>query len=335
MNTNNSSNNKSFFKNFSSVVIKDQPIPGYSNSEIILVSINHTGTRLVNSRTDKSLRIWKCVPDRLIEPIVIENAHSKAVECISWNPKTDYTFASVGRDDSIKIWKGFHGTLEKEIKVVKDISNQPATCHLVKYSADGEILSVVDRDSTITFYSVTNNYKKVKEIKLHEHIYQFTWFNHNHSFFMCALHDGSIPVYKIDLAKEEFAQLKTTLTGHRSSVTCISLDPKGHYFAVGSNEGVVSIWNTASMLNNRIIADIDEPVSNIDISRDGAYIAVAYDNTNIRIFDLETTEEVFEIPNSTNGKLVLASISWFPNKTSFVCTNDGARNMILMKKPDK
>ena len=67
------SNNRTFFKNFVPVLIKDSPIAGGSGSEIILISINLTGTRLVNSRTDRSIRIWKCTPERLIDPIRLPN----------------------------------------------------------------------------------------------------------------------------------------------------------------------------------------------------------------------------------------------------------------------
>jgi WD domain, G-beta repeat. len=96
--------NKSFFKNFVPVLSRDRPLPGHtaSSTEIILVSINVTGTRIVTSRTDKSMRVWKSTADRLIDPIVIEDAHSRSVERVSWDPQREFTFASVGCDENIK-----------------------------------------------------------------------------------------------------------------------------------------------------------------------------------------------------------------------------------------
>lgn len=345
----NSSNNKTFFKNFSSTAFHDSPISSQI-SEIICLTINQTGTRVINTRTDKSIRIWKCYPDKLVDPIIIENPHLKAVERISWNPRTEFTFASVGRDELVKIWR-CNGLLDKEIKVSKngggDIISQ-----IVEYSYDGEVLSVVDRDSTITFYSVNNNYDKIGEVKVNEHIYDFSWFNEGHSYFLCALHNGNLPLYRVEEKKEEGNDNTNdndnddnnennnnnklevthhhTLRGHRSSATCLSLNPRGIYFAVGSNEGVVSIWSTKTMINNRVITSIDEAISYIDISRDGTYLAVAYDSgSNIRIFDYESTEEVHEIPNSMSGSLVLPQIKWFPSKTAFIFTSDNGRTMSL------
>lgn len=350
------SNNRTFFKNFVPVVTKDSSIGGGAGSELILISINLTGTRLVNSRTDRSIRIWKCTPERLIDPIIIEHPHIKAVERVAWNPKTEFSFATVGRDDVVKIWR-CTGTLEKELKITKnDTPDGPASeavCQIVAYSNDGEILTVVDRDNTVLLYSVSNNYTKIHEMKLNEHIYDIQWFHHAHSFFMCALYDGSVPIYKVtDLPSAAnghtenadsststaviTVDLKHRLLGHRSSATCVVLDPRGKFIAVGSNEGVVSLWSTTSMHIAKVLTNTDEAISNIDISRDGAYVAVAFDSDeNIKIFDSDTTEQVYEVPNSTSGKLALSHIAWFPSKTAFVHTSDNGRTMTLMKKPGK
>lgn len=351
-------NNRTFFKNFIPVVIKDSPIAGGSSSEIIHISINLTGTRLVNSRTDRSIRIWKCTPERLIDPVIIEHPHLKAVERVAWNPKTEFSFATVGRDDLVKIWR-CTGSLEKELTIVKNGntngSGTETICQVVAYSNDGEILTVVDRDATVLLYSVSNNYAKLQEFQLNDHIYDILWFHHGHSFFMCALHDGSVPIYKItdvlldangssqvngsadtDNSNSITIDLKHKLLGHRSSATCVVVDPRGKYFAVGSNEGVVSLWNTSSMLISKVLTNTDEAIANIDISRDGTYVAVAYDSgENVKIFDYDTTEQVYEVPNSNSGNLALSHVAWFPSKTAFVHTSDNGRTMTLMKKPGK
>ena len=54
--------NKKFFNSLTPIVLRDKPISSYASSEIITVAINQTGTRVVYSRTDRSVRIWKCLP---------------------------------------------------------------------------------------------------------------------------------------------------------------------------------------------------------------------------------------------------------------------------------
>ncbi|CCG24133.1 Tex1 protein [Candida orthopsilosis Co 90-125] len=323
-----------YFQKLTPQVLRDKPLAGHtsSSSEVISISINNCGTRLVTSRTDKSLRIWKCLSDRMVDPTIVEDAHSKAVESISWDPNSEYNFATVGRDEYIKIWRGSTGTLENVIKTpLKSLK-------LIRYSIDGELMIVVDRESNVLCFAVNQNYKLVNEFKVSDYVYDLQWFNYGHEFFIIALHDGSLPIYKVIDSVDTAIniKLKATLTGHRSSATSIAISPRGRHFAIGASEGVVSIWDTKSMVNCRVITNIDEVVSSLDINRDGAYIAVSFDkDSNSIIYDLETGEELFQVPNSASGKMTFSSICWFPTKSAFAYSSDFGTTVTWMKKTDR
>lgn len=330
----NAATNKQFFKNFTPIIVRDKPIGGHStnSTEIITLSINATGTRVVCSRTDKSIRIWKSYPDKILEPIIIEDAHSRSVEKISWNPKTEYSFATVGRDEYVKIWRGQSGSLEKSVKVEGDL----VSLKYIKYLIDGDILIVVDRNSHLYLLSVEDNYKLVADIQLPGHMYDLVWLNLNHDYFFCGLNDGTAPIYKVNSFDNEFKiELIHTLTGHQSSITSLCVDPRGSYLAAGSNEGVVSFWDLSTMLNYQVLTKVDESIACIDSSRDGTYIACTYDGgSNIKIFDQESLELVFEIPNSLSGEMTFSNIAWFPHKTAFAFTSDYCTTLTVMKKSE-
>ncbi|KAI5967938.1 hypothetical protein CANMA_002706 [Candida margitis] len=331
--------NRAYFKRLTPQILRDKPLVGHtsSSSEIITISVNNCGTRLVTSRTDKSLRIWKCQSDRIVDPIIIEDAHSKAVESISWDPNTESTFATVGRDEYIKIWRGSTGTLDNVVKThLKNLK-------LIRYSTDGELVIVVDRESNVLCFAVNQSYKLVNEFKVPEYVYDLQWFNYEHEFFIMALHDGSLPVYKVSDASESRdgadgvdITSKTILTGHRSSATSIAISPRGRYFTVGASEGVISKWSTESMVNCGVITNIDEVISALDINGDGTYVAVSFDkDSNSIIYDLETTEQIFEVPNSASGNMTFSSICWFPNKSAFVYSSDFGTTLTWMRKGDR
>lgn len=317
------SGRKEFCHNLVPIAVRDKPIPGHSStsSEIILIEINVTGTRIVTSRTDRTIRIWKCILDKIIEPIVIEDAHLRAVEKISFNPKTETTFASVGRDEYLKIWKGT-GTLETSVKIAD------SALKFVKYSPNGDHIILFDRDSRLHLLT-TDDYRVISTILLPEHIYDLVWINDS-SHFVCALHDGTMPVYKVT---DQSITLLQTLTGHRSSITCLAIDPRGLFLSAGSNEGVVSFWDLSTMLNYKVISAIDESIACVDISRDGSFLTTAYDGgSNIRIYDSESLEEYFEVPNSLSGLFTFTKICWFPLKMSFAFSSDYGTTLTVMTK---
>lgn len=284
-----------------------------SLSDITHLSVNATGNRLINTRTDKSIRVWRVVHLRASNPTVIENAHRDAAN-ILWNTNTDTSFASVGRDSCVKLWT-CSGRLEREIKVLK--ANGAAVLEQIEYSTDGELLCVADADGTLIFYDVGDNYSRMTLIKASAHINDIKWTNRGHSFVIAALDNGTVEIFQPDLDKKS-VKLVHTLEGHKSPVTCVSIDPRGRFIACGTKEGIASLWRTSDMLNYRALSKVDEVIAGIEVSRDGLYIAVSYaQGANINIYNWETLEHFLEVPNSSAGKTGYLALKWFPHRASF------------------
>lgn len=318
--------------------LKDKPLPGFTSSltEIIVMLINSTGTRLAYLRTDKSVRIWRSSQERFVDPVIIEDPHTKAVSLILWDPLHEQQFATVGRDDVLKIWRSL-GKCERVIR-----AKAGTQLKFVRYSLDGKLLVTVDRESNLTVYK-TDNFKVLVEKAVGEHVYDIQWFKND--YFCTALQNGTMRVYKLerenskessDVMKHEdsnLISLRGTLSGHMSSITTCSVDPCGKYLVAGSNEGVVSFWSIALMLNTKVITLVDEAISCVSTSRDGGLIAVAYDaGSNIRIFDSSTSELVWEVPNSESGEVTFTLVTWFPNKTGIFYSGDNGRSAMVARR---
>lgn len=281
----------------------DAPYQG--PSEIISISINLTGSTVVNSRTDGTVRVWKSTGDKLVEGTTITQVHEKAVERVSWHPKHEYTFATVGRDQWVRIWRASNGHLEQLVEITTP-GPEATACQFVNYSVDGELMAVVDRNGTVTLLLVAKQYQMVAQMVINDHIYDFAWFNFEHKYFAVALHGGAVKIYETQYEDGAVKMVeKTQIMGHRS-VTSIAVSPRGGYFAVGSTEGVVSIYH--DMVVEQVITDIDEPIEYVRYSRDGAHLAISYGHT-VRIVD-------------RNGSILVQlpgrEIEWFPHRTSFV-----------------
>merc|ERR1712038_541283 len=86
------------------------------------------------------------------------------------------------------------------------------------------------------------------------------------------------------------------LTGHSASCICIEFDPKGNYFATGSADALVSIWDAKEMVCVRTLTRLDWPVRTLGFSYDGNLIASASEDLHIDIAEVSTGEKVFEVP---------------------------------------
>lgn len=79
----------------------------------------------------------------------------------------------------------------------------------------------------------------------------------------------------INISTNATLQVVHTLRGHRTAASCLAFDPKGCYLAVGSNEGIVSLWDItkSDFICFRTFHKPDHAISSLAISHDGAYIA--------------------------------------------------------------
>lgn len=300
-------------------------------AEITQLSVNATGNRVINTRTDKTIRVWKALQLGASSPSVIENAH-RDIPRILWNTNTDLSFASVGRDSWVKMWT-CSGRLEREIKVLKP--HGTAVLELVEYSTDGKVLCVVDIDGTVILYDVADNYSKLALIKLVDHVNDIQWTNRGHDYLFAALDNGTVEILH-PIMKTKTVTVVHTLEGHKSPVTCIRFDPRGRFFACGTKEGIVSLWRTSNMLNYRALSLVDQQVVDVEYSRDGSYLAVAFaQDTTIKVYDCDTLEQLYEVPNSSAGKSGFLALKWLPHRANFVYVAENGRVVEFAKRDQK
>lgn len=119
-----------------------------------------------------------------------------------------------------------------------------------------------------------------------------------------------------------------TLRGHRTAVNCLEFDPKAQYLAVGSNEGIVSLWDLEEFICIKTFTKTDQAAISISISHDGSLMAVGSEgNAPIDIIHVESGEYIHSIPRApSNGKSLVA---WHPLKFSLAYVSDPSVLMIL------
>ncbi|PSK37925.1 hypothetical protein C7M61_003176 [Candidozyma pseudohaemuli] len=310
------------FANIKPLTARDNGNSGKPSQEKILhISMNAVALKIANTRTDGTIRVWKSVQG-LSDQVTIKSGYAEPVRRISWLPTTDNRFASVGGDGFLKLWTA-GGVLEREIQVEKGEEKY----RLVDYSVDGQFLTLTDGNRLVVL-DVNDEYKKIHEIELSSEITEVRWLHDPLTVFV-GLENGQIEILQV----KESLDKAFTIYGPRLSVTSIAIDPKGKFFCAGCEEGAVYFWRTSDLQNSKALTKIDEAVSCVDISRDGSFVAVSYvKDSNIRIFDSETLEQMHEVTDSSLKNLGNSQLRWLPNVTGYIYTTNQNLVMTYAKK---
>lgn len=314
-----------YFSNIRSSQLRDTSLHGKQCQEKILhISLNAIATRLANTRTDGTIRVWKVSTLGPSDCTLIKSGHAKPVSRISWLPSSETRFASVGGDAYVKLWS-LSGALEREIKVTTERGNEQF--QLVDFSVDGLYLSATDGE-TLVILDVNNSYAKLHELKLSSPITEVRWL-FDPSTLLVGLEDGKIEILQVKDTLEKVA----TIEGARLAVNSIAVDPRGKLLCAGCEEGIVYFWRTSDLQIARALTKVDEAITSVDINRDGNYVAVCYaKDSNLKFFDTETLQQVHEVSDTAVKVAGSTQVRWLQSLAGYIYTSDQNKVMNYAKK---
>lgn len=310
----------SFFSSLRTIPIKETEKNGkLLQSEVLNISINNSGTKVVVSRLDRSLKIWRVNGQSLSDPVTILSAHARGVSSISWHPTTEAHFVTVGLETRVKFWSPM-GRLEKEVSA-------PSRCKLVQYSPDGEYLAVVSESDQIYIYKVSDKIVCVAEASAENTINAINWSNQGHSMLAVALNNGTVQLMSFN----ESALEPTHKLCSGSLASCILFDILGRYIAIGSGDGVVYLWRTSDLVCFKVLGNSDYGVVGLSTDREGAYICVSYKEGSSRVFDYESLQEVYDLKDLRSARQC-SPVAWYPSRTVLISTQDRGRALCNTKR---
>lgn len=82
------------------------------------------------------------------------------------------------------------------------------------------------------------------------------------------------------------------LKAHSMSCVCIEFDPSGMYFAVGSADASVSLFEAGELACVKTFTNLDWPIRTISFNHDGTLLASASEDLVIDISHVETGNKV-------------------------------------------
>lgn len=155
----------------------------------------------------------------------------------------------------------------------------------IAWSPDGNVIAVGDKGDQVSFidkrtHTLIGAPWPHKPMEVNE----ISWNNSGNLFFLTT-GNGTVEVF--DYAGGGGAppyEKLWSLTAHTQNCYCLEFDPKDKYFAVGSADALVSLWDLATLTCVRTIDRLDWPVRTLGFSADGRVRAANIKDSNLRLF---------------------------------------------------
>ncbi|XP_047135623.1 THO complex subunit 3 isoform X1 [Hydra vulgaris] len=274
------------------------------SAKVHSVGWNCNGRYLASCSFDKTVSIYTLDKDRLHLSTTMKG-HSDSVDQLCWHPSNPNLLVTASGDKTVRVWDS-RVSSGKSIDEVKTRGENINIC----WSPNGKTIAVGNKEDLITFID-TKTFKIIAEEQFKFEVNEISWNNTNDLFFLTNGH-GHINI----LSYPDLKQVQT-LNAHPANCICIKFDPKGRYFATGSADALVSLWDLDELCCVHCFSRLDWPVRTLSFSYDGKMLASASEDLFIDIAMVETGEQICEVTCSTPT----FTVAWHPSEylLAFAC----------------
>lgn len=265
------------------------------SSKVHSVGWSCDGKRLASGSFDKSVCIFTLDKDRLNKEITFKG-HGGSVDQLCWHQTNCDLLSTASGDKSVRIW---------DTRVQKSVATIPTKGENINitWAPNGETIAVGNKEDLVTFIDA-RTFKIRAEEQYNFEVNEISWNNTSDLFFLTngqgCIHILSYP----DL------ELQHVLKAHPGTCICIEFDPTGKYFATGSADALVSLWDVDELACLRMFSRMDWPVRTISFSHDGQLLASASEDLIIDIGFTETGDKIADI----NVDAATFTVAWHPTQ---------------------
>ncbi|EDV28103.1 uncharacterized protein TRIADDRAFT_20906 [Trichoplax adhaerens] len=260
------------------------------------------GTRLATGSFDRTVSIYN-VDNETAKVVANCKGHDESVDQLCWHPHNQNLLITASTDKTVKMWDArINRCVHSKTTKGENIN--------VTWSSDGKSIAIGNKDDLITFIDA-ESFEIVKEHSCKIEVNEISWNRCSDLFFMSNGH-GCIDILRYpDL---EFVQ---SLKAHPANCICLKFDLTGKYFATGSADALVSLWDTDELVCLRTFSRLDWPVRTVSFSYDSRLLASGSEDLAIDISHIQTGEHVAEV--GCNAPTF--AVAWSPNKPllAFAC----------------
>jgi len=251
------------------------------SAKVHSVAWSSDGRKLASGSYDQTASVYVLDRDRLTREFSCKG-HSDSVDQLCWNPRCSDTFATASGDKTVRIWDARSGKCTNTVNTKGENIN-------ICWSPNGQSIAVGNKEDLVTFID-TKTFKARSHEQFKVEVNEIAWNNTNDLFFLTT-GTGSIQIHSYPDMKP-----LTSIVGHTANCICIKFDQTGKYFATGSADAIVNLWDLKEFVCIRTLSRLDWPVRTLSFSSDGRMLASASEDHFIDVSCVETGEKIHEIP---------------------------------------
>ena len=220
-----------------------------------------TSDVVVSGSNDKNLKFWKL--DFGKKAYDSCNRHSAQPECIALSGTS---LAASGGPDAVKIWSPLSGKLLKSL---------PTSASCLTFASGGNLLITGSKAGTIEIFEATN-WTRIKAMT--EHTNKITSFllakKDSQELLISASLDSTLQVWH----GKSYGEC-STLSRHKSGVTCLAYSKSEGLLASGSQDGNICLWDITHSKCTAVLTGHTKAVACLDFTPDGTHLISGSDDT--------------------------------------------------------
>ncbi|KAK2154221.1 hypothetical protein LSH36_274g04026 [Paralvinella palmiformis] len=279
------------------------------SSKVHTVAWNCDGKKLASGSFDKTVCTFTLDRDRLSKDHTFRG-HGDSVDQLRWHPSHPDLFVTASGDKTVRIWDA---RASKSAAIIATKGENINIC----WSPDGQTIAVGNKDDLVTFIDFkSHKIKGDRQFKVE--VNEIAW-NKTGDLFFLTNGQGSIIILSYPDLKMSYS-----LNAHPANCICIEMDPLGKYFATGSADALVSLWDIHDLVCVRVFSRLEWPVRALSFSHDGKMLASASEDLVIDIADVETGEKI----TAVQCESPTFTVAWNPRKPllAFSCDDKYERD---------
>ncbi|KAI8820465.1 WD40-repeat-containing domain protein [Fimicolochytrium jonesii] len=288
--------------------------------KVLTVGWSSDGRRLGSGSADKTARVYTNIERTNSKDALELKAHTGDVDQLCWDPTHPDRLATASLDSSIIMWDVRTADRSKTSPYICKVKTTGENINLC-WSPDGRNIAVGNKEDVVAFIDPRGGGDATSEKKYIWHtikndveINEISW-NFAGDLFFMTTGQGTVRILEFPGFKQV-----TDLYAHTANLYCLDFDPRGKYFATGSADALVALWDLDSLLCLRTFGTLEWPVRTISMSHDGELIASGSEDRIIDISSVETGHNIYTIHTSAATN----SIAWHPYKHLLAYAGDDA-----------